>query len=134
MAKPKINDAIAEKWCRNFIEDLDPQKYYFEKADVDEFLAQATTLDDKIKEGDLDFPKLVFAIPQRCNERLATVKELLTAKPDFTADESIVDDPEKIDYPADAEEAQERWRKRIKFDLLKCASTRSTTPRRTSAC
>src|SRR3954452_1546872 len=83
MAKPKIDDEIAKKWCRNFLKDLDPQKYYFEKADVDEFLAQATTLDDKVKEGNLDFPKLVFArFLQRCDERLATVKEMLALKHD----------------------------------------------------
>ena len=81
MAKPKIDDEIAKKWCRNFIKDLDPQKYYFEKADVDEFLAQATTLDDKVKEGNLDFPKLVFArFLKRYDERLATVKEMLAAE------------------------------------------------------
>ena len=119
MAKPKIDDDIAEKWCRNFIKDLDPQKYYFEKADVDEFLAQATTLDDKVKEGNLDFPKLVFArFLQRCDERLETVKEMLAVKHDFTVDESVVDDPEKIDFAANADEAKERWRKRIKLDLL----------------
>ena len=77
MAKPQIDDDIAEKWGRNFIKDLDPQKYYFLKADVDEFLAQATTLDDKVKEGNLDFPKLVFArFLKRCDERLETVKEM----------------------------------------------------------
>lgn len=119
MAKPKIDDAIAEKWCRNFIKDLDPQKYYFEKGDVDEFLAQATSLDDKVKEGNLDFPKLVFArFLKRCDDRLETVKEMLAVKHDFTVDESVVDDPEKIDFAANAAEAKERWRKRIKLDLL----------------
>ena len=96
-----------------------PRKYYFEKADVDEFMAQATTLDDKIKEGNLDFARLVFErFLKRTDERLATVLELLKQKPDFTVDESIVDDPDLIDYPANAAEAKERWRKRIKFDLL----------------
>ena len=109
MAKPKIDDATAVKWCKNFLKDLDPQKYYFEKADVDEFMAQATTLDDKIKEGNLDFAKLVFdRFLKRSDERLATVNELLKQKPDFTVDESIVDDPDKLDYPADAAEAKER--------------------------
>lgn len=119
MARPNIDDEIAKKWCRTFIEKLDPQKYYFEKADVDEFNAQATTLDDKIKEGNLDFPKLVLErFRKRSDERLATVKELLEKKPDFTIDESVVDDPKLLDYPADAKEAHERWRKRIKLDLL----------------
>lgn len=119
MAKPKIDDNIAQKWCRNFLKDLDPQKYYFEKADVDEFLAQATSLDDKVKAGNLDFPKLVFArFLQRNDEHLETVKQMLAVKHDFTVDESVVDDPEKIDFAANADEATERWRKRIKLDLL----------------
>jgi len=119
MAKPKIDDETAMKWCKNFLKDLDPQKYYFEKADVDEFLSQATTLDEKIKDGNLDFAKLVFSrFLKRSDERLKTVMELLQEKPDFKVDESIVDDPDKLDYPADANEARERWRKRIKLDLL----------------
>ena len=119
MAKPKINDETALKWCKNFLKDLDPQKYYFEKADVDEFLAQAPTLDDKIKSGNLDFAKLVFSrFLKRSDERLKTVMDLLKEKPDFTVDEAIVDDPDQLDYAANAKEIQERWRKRIKLDLL----------------
>ena len=37
MARPAIDDEIAVKWCDNFIKDLDPGKYYFLKADVEEF-------------------------------------------------------------------------------------------------
>ncbi|SIN92711.1 carboxyl-terminal processing protease [Singulisphaera sp. GP187] len=119
MAKPKIDDEIAKKWCHNFLKDLDPQKYYFLKADIDEFMAEATTLDDKIKEGNLDFPKKVFArFLERTDERLKTALEYLDQKPDFTVDEAIDDDPDLIDYPATEGEAKERWRKRIKLDLL----------------
>src|SRR5262249_61665486 len=63
--------------------------------------------------------KPVFdTFPKRSDERLDAVRELLEEKPDFTVDESIVDDPDKIDYPANAEEARERWRKRIKLEQL----------------
>lgn len=119
MAKPKIDDEIAKKWCQNFLKDLDPQKYYFLKADIDEFMAEATTLDDKIKEGNLDFPKKVFArFLERTDERLKTALEDLDKKQDYTVDEAIDDDPDLIDYPATEDEAKERWRKRIKLDLL----------------
>ena len=119
MAKPKIDDEIAKKWCKNFLKDLDPQKTYFEQADVDEFNAQATTLDDKIKEGNIEFAQRVFErYLKRSDERLKTILELLKEKPDFAIDESIPDDPDKIEYPANAEEAKERWRKKIKFDRL----------------
>ncbi|WP_198104795.1 hypothetical protein, partial [Clostridioides difficile] len=66
--------------------------------DVNEFLAQDTTLDDKVREGNLDFPRQVFArFLKRSDERFATVMELLKHKPDFKVDESFVDDPEHID-------------------------------------
>jgi carboxyl-terminal processing protease len=119
MAKPHIDDEIAKQWCQNFVKDLDPQKLYFLKGDVDEFLAQATTLDDKLREGDIDFAKTVFELfLKRSEQRLQSVFELLKKKPDFTLDESMVDDPDRLDYPKDDQEAYDRWRKRIKYDWL----------------
>ena len=60
IARPQIDDAIAVKWCDNFIKELDPAKYYFLKADVEEFKKEATTLDDQIKDGNIDFAKKVL--------------------------------------------------------------------------
>src|SRR4051794_23661065 len=119
MARPVIDDEIAIKWCNNFLKDLDPQKYYFLKADVDEFKKEATSLDDQIREGNIDFARRVFErFLKRNDERYKTVQELLKQKFDFNVDEFLTDDPEKIDYPVDKKEADERWRKRIKLDLL----------------
>jgi carboxyl-terminal processing protease len=119
MARPVIDDEIAVKWCDNFIKDLDPRKYYFLKADVEEFKKEAKSLDDQVREGNLDFARKVFdRFLQRSDERFKTAMDLLKQKQDFTADEAIADDPDKIDYPAEKAEADERWRKRVKFDLL----------------
>ena len=119
MAKPTIDDETAKKWCKTFLKDLDPQKYYFLKSDIDEFLPQATTLDEKIHEGNLEFSRVVFdRFLKRSDERLAMVQDLLKEKPDFTIEESIVDDPDTLDYPKDDAEARDRMRKRIKYELL----------------
>ncbi len=119
MAKPTIDDKTAKKWAKTFLKDLDPQKYYFLQADVDEFLPQATTLDEKIHEGNLDFGKLVFdRFLKRSDERLKMVQELLKEKPDFDVEESMADEPDKMDYPADEADARDRMRKRIKLELL----------------
>ena len=119
MAKPTIDDEIAKKWCDTFLKDLDPQKNYFEQADIKEFTAQATLLDDQIREGNLDFARAVLArFVKRSDERFATVQAILKEKPDFTLDETILDDPDRYDFPANADEAKERWRKKIKFDEL----------------
>ena len=119
MARPKIDDAIAVKWCDNFIKQLDPVKFYFLKADVDEFKKEATTLDDKIKQGNIDFARKVYdRFLVRQDERYKTLLELLKQKHDFTVDEYLSDDSDKIDYPVDKAEADERLRKKVKFDLL----------------
>jgi carboxyl-terminal processing protease len=119
MAHPQINDDIAVKWCENFIKRLDPQKYHFLKSDVVEFRKEAKTLDDQIRKGNIDFARTVFdRFLERSDERFKTELELLDQKFDFTQDESINDDPEKIDFPADKAEADARLRKKVKLDLL----------------
>ncbi|MDX2039276.1 MAG: carboxy terminal-processing peptidase [Isosphaeraceae bacterium] len=119
MAHPKIDDATAKKWCDTFLEDLDPLKYVFLAADVDEFRADATKLDDMIKQGDISFAKRVFErYVKRSDERHAAAMKLLEEKPDFTIDESMSDDFDEMPWPKDEAEARERLRKRIKYQLL----------------
>ncbi len=119
IAKPKIDDEIAKKWCKEFLKELDPRKQTFLKADVEGFNKQATELDDKIHEGNLDFAVEVFkTYLKRTDERFAAIQEILKEKHDFSADENIVDDSDLFDYPATAEEARDRVRKQIKLELL----------------
>jgi carboxyl-terminal processing protease len=120
LSHPTINDEISKKWARNYLKSLDPLKYYFLKADADEFLAQDTTLDDKIQQGNIDWAKAVFKrFLQRSDERLDAALKILDQKPDFTIDESLVDDPDRLDYAADTEAANDRLRKWLKYDLLR---------------
>src|SRR5215210_603781 len=60
LSKPRVNDEVAQKWARLFIKALDPQKLYFEKPDVETFLAQDLTLDDQIRRGNIDFAVAAF--------------------------------------------------------------------------
>ncbi|MDG3002668.1 carboxy terminal-processing peptidase [Paludisphaera mucosa] len=129
MARPVIDDEIAVKWCDNFLKDLDPQKYYFLKADIEEFKKSAKDLDDQIREGDISFAKKVFErYLQRQDERYKTVTELLAKPFDFTVDEFLTDDPDKIEYAVDKAEADERWRKKLKFEQLQLRMDDSTEP------
>lgn len=119
LSKPEIDDEVSKKWIRNYLEMLDPLKYQFVKADIDQFLKEETNLDDWIREGDLTFAKQVFErLLMRSDERLADAMELLKTKPDFTVNEVIVDDPKRLDWPVDRNEAKDRLRKLIKLDLL----------------
>jgi carboxyl-terminal processing protease len=119
LAKPEIDDTLSEKWHALYIEALDPQKLYFLKGDVAEFEAARKELDDQIRKGDLSFAKSVFErYVQRRKERLAFIEKTLDAPIDFTVDEVYVDDPDQLDFPVDEAEADERWRKELKYQVL----------------
>ena len=120
LAKPTINDEISKRWVKNYVKALDPRKYYFLKADVDEFHKYDTLLDDTLPTGDLSFAKLAMdRFQKRAEERFGQAMDILKATPDFTVDESLNSDPDDLEYPATDADAKERLRKQIKFDVLR---------------
>jgi len=120
LTKPTINDEISKRWVKNFIKSLDVRKYYFLKGDIEEFHKYDDKLDDTIQTGDLSFAKLVMdRFQKRAAERYEDATELLKQMPDFTVDEVLVADPDQADYPGNRDEAKDRLRKYIKYDLLR---------------
>lgn len=119
LSRQQVNDEIAARALPLFLDSFDPMKLYFTRADVDEFRRSQTQLDDWLKQGKIDFAYLVYQrFLQRLQERLELVDRLLAEPIDFTVDESLVVDRKAIDYASTPEEIAERWRKRVKYDLL----------------
>ena len=124
LSNPKIDDDLSEQWLKNYFEMLDPLKYYFTAADVKEFSKYRDRLDDLIlddttKQADLAVAKQIFdRFLERSDERLEDATAIIAEKPDFAVEETIVDDPDRLDWPADREEARDRLRKIIKLELL----------------
>ena len=119
LSTPEINGELSKRLFNRFIKSLDPAKLYFTKSDVDEFKKQETNLDDQLRAGSIDFAYQVFAkYLTRLEERQKLIEEFANAKHDFTANESMDTDYDKLDFASSADELRERWRKRIKFDLL----------------
>lgn len=114
-----LDDEISQRALQSFLKSLDPWKVYFFQSDVDEFRQYANRLDDLARRGDVSFAYKVFdRFLQRVGERVQLVDELLAADHDFTAEEQMLTDRDEARYPATAAEARDRWRKRIKYDLL----------------
>lgn len=114
-----VNDKISERLVTQFVKDLDPQKLYFLKADIDQFSRYRDSLDDALKAGNVDFAFMVFNLYlQRLDERIAHALKLIDMPHDFTAQELMAVDAKEIPWSATSEELNERWRKRIKYDLL----------------
>ena len=115
----QIDDATSEELFDRFFEALDPAKLYFERADLDYFRDYRTRLDDAVKRGDLSFVNAVYdRYLARLKQRVGTAQRLIDADFDFTKDESIVSNADLIQWAATPDEMNERWRKRIKYDVL----------------
>lgn len=116
---PQINDDISKHLLERFVGIWDPQKLYFLQSDIDVFNGSARKLDDEILAGDVEFANKVFArVLERMEERASLIGRLIDAEHDFTVKEEMVLDPDDLDWAKTEEEVAERWRKRIKFDLL----------------
>ncbi len=119
LSKHPLDNEISERGLKAFLEALDPMKMYFLQSDADEFMKRQDDLDEMLMDKDISFAYTVFErFLVRVDERVKLVHELLNQKFDFTADESLVTDPEAIQYARDGQEIQDRWRRRIKYDLL----------------
>jgi carboxyl-terminal processing protease len=119
LSKHELDDEISQRGLELFMKSLDNMKLYFYQSDVDEFAAKKNELDDMVRAGDISFAYTVFSrLLKRIDERVALVDELLKQDFDFTTDESLITDPDKLAYPKSPEEARERWAKRLKYDLL----------------
>ena len=119
LSRPEINDNLSRRLFQRFFKELDPTKMYFLRSDVDEFRKQETELDDMLLRGDMSFAyKVHQRFLARVAERLKLVGELVNAPHDFTVKEYLETDYDNLDYARTDAELRERWRKRVKFDLL----------------
>lgn len=119
LSRGHIDDAMSSRLVDRFIKDLDPQKLYFYQIDIDEFNRSRTKLDDALQKGNVDFAYSVFKrYLQRLNERIVEADRLIDAPQDFTVDETVILDAKDLPWAASEADINERWRKRIKYDLL----------------
>jgi carboxyl-terminal processing protease len=119
VTRPTIGDEVSRRLFRRFLEDLDPGKVYFLKSDIAEFKKHETDLDDMLHHGDVSFAYKVYGrFRRRVQQRLRLIDELTDRPQDFTVKEYLETDPKKLEYLDEGDALRDRWRRRIKFDLL----------------
>ena len=120
VSQRKIDDEIARRWIGLFLHHLDPAKLYFERADFEAFQRAESRLDELVRAGDARFAYVVYRVLlQRVDQRMRALNELLGETHDYDVDEWLPFDGRDLAQPADAAEARDRLRKRVKYDLLK---------------
>lgn len=115
-----IDDNFSKSVFKKYLENLDPEKNLFLQGDIKSLSKYQTTLDEEILgKSTMEFyPAAGQIYEKRIGEVMAIYKDILSKPFDFSANESVQLDGEKIDYAANEEARREAWRKRLKFMTL----------------
>ena len=114
-----MDDAFSRNIYKNFIDGVDPLKRYFLNSDIEEFKQYETAIDDQIKIKDVTFFKLVYT---RLTERITQIEKIypriLELPFNYSIDEELNVDYDKITYPNNIKALENRWRKQLKFTTI----------------
>jgi carboxyl-terminal processing protease len=114
-----LGDSISTIVYNNLLEGLDEGKNYLTATDVESFEPFKTKLASDYKKGDLSAVFHIYNVYlERLLERLTFAITQLDVPHDFTVKEDFIYNGKVRSYFKDQKEADEHWRKRVKYDLL----------------
>lgn len=114
-----IDDKLSKGVYKDYIKALDPSKRFFLQSDIDEFAKYETLIDDEILDKDLTFFDLTYTrLMQRMEESKEYYKDALSEPFNYTVNEEINTDYDKLPYAKNVDELKEKWRKQVKLSAL----------------
>lgn len=115
-----INDAFSKRVFKKYLDDMDGDKSLFLESDINGLRKFETTIDDEMHgTAAVEFaPAVSVLYDKRINEVMGLYKSILSTPFDFTKDESVVLEGDKIAYVKTEDERKERWRKKLKYLVL----------------
>ncbi len=120
-----FDDELSQRTLDNFIKTLDPGKLYFLESDVEGLRdSYGTRLDDLARASSCSALNAVLgSYANRFTKRQPTIRKWIDAAHDFSIDESLEIDRKKREFATDETVMEERWRRRIKYQLLNLKQT-----------
>ena len=119
LSRHPLDQEMSRRALKSFLKSLDPMKVYFTQANVDAFRLRQNDLAEQVKRGDITFGYTIFkTFLARIDQRVALVDSLLKQPQDFSIDEEMVVNADATTYAKTDAEVADKWRKRIKYDLL----------------
>ncbi len=115
----KIDDNFSKDVLKKFVNDLDNDRNIFLQGDIDEMKKFDNKIDDEIHGAELiSFYSINEVYLKRLNETSVLYKDILAKPFDFTKEENVQLDREKLSNPKNEAERKEIWRKRLKYMTL----------------
>ena len=115
-----LDDEISQRAWTNLVTYYDFDRSVFLKGDLERLSAHEKTIDDELKAGDVSFGFDVYRLYcERLRERIDFATNLLaTAEWDFSSNETYRVKRKTAEWPATKEDAEDHWRRRLKYELL----------------
>lgn len=114
-----LNDSISSIVYDNLLKALDDGKNYLMEEDINGFERYRNLLVKDFKKGDLTAAYHVFNVYiERYLERMEYAMSQVDQPHDFSDDEIYVYNRKELNWFSDLEEANDQWRRRVKYDLL----------------
>lgn len=111
-----LDDDLSRRAFDLYIKQLDNQKRFLLREDVQMLGAYKTYIDNEIRRGNIHLPLYSARIMEKRIPVLAQMAEELLETPfDYKRIEYLETDEEKLDFCNNLEELRERWRKTLKY-------------------
>lgn len=115
----EIDDSFSVKVFRKFIGEMDPDKNILTQADMEQLKKYEVRVDDEIRGAAVEIPLAAGKLFTANVEKAAAIYTELLSKPfDFSIDEEVQLDGDKLEFTKDEAELKDRWRKKLKFLTL----------------
>ena len=115
----KIDDTFSKGVYKDYIAALDPSKRFFLQSDMEEFSKFETSIDDQILNKELTFFELTYTrLMKRMEESKTYYKDALEKPIDYSKNEDLNTDYDKMPFAKNAKELKERWRLQVKLSAL----------------
>lgn len=116
----KVDDAFSQNVFYKYLDEIDPEKNIFLKGDVDSlFNLYGKRIDDEINGAPVQsFIGISKVFNNRIKDQELWTTELLSKPFDFTVNETVNLDGEKLSFSLDQQERKELWRKKLKYMTL----------------
>jgi carboxyl-terminal processing protease len=121
-ASRRYDDGLSAQHFHAYVDALDPQRMFFDAADIAEFSGWQLELDNAGRSGDLTpaftmFNRYHQKLKERLESILATLPDTLSQF-DYSVEEYLVIDHSTMPWAEGTLELDDRWRKRLKNQAL----------------
>ncbi len=115
----KIDDGFSRLVLKKFTELLDDDKNIFIQSDIEGFRKYENKIDDEIHGAELEsFFSINDVYLKRLQETSVLYTDILSKPMEFSKDENVLLDPEKLNFSRSEAERKDTWRKRLKYLVL----------------